>query len=94
MSIIAWIILGLISGFIASKIVNKTGEGVFLDIVLGIVARSRRISFPIGGINWRNWLQRMEHVRRNYWAIVVLFIKHAIMGRRGPHIDFPSPSSA
>src|SRR5205823_12994177 len=37
MSIIGWIILGLISGFIASKIVNKSGEGFFLDIVLGIV---------------------------------------------------------
>jgi uncharacterized membrane protein YeaQ/YmgE (transglycosylase-associated protein family) len=37
MSILAWIILGLISGFIASKIVNKSGEGVFMDIVLGIV---------------------------------------------------------
>jgi uncharacterized membrane protein YeaQ/YmgE (transglycosylase-associated protein family) len=37
MSIIGWIILGLVSGFIASKIVNKTGEGVVLDIVLGIV---------------------------------------------------------
>ena len=37
MSILAWIVLGLISGFIASKIVNKQGEGVLLDIVLGIV---------------------------------------------------------
>jgi uncharacterized membrane protein YeaQ/YmgE (transglycosylase-associated protein family) len=37
MSILAWIILGLISGFIASKIVNKTGEGILLDIILGIV---------------------------------------------------------
>ncbi|HEY6923390.1 MAG TPA: GlsB/YeaQ/YmgE family stress response membrane protein, partial [Steroidobacteraceae bacterium] len=37
MSILAWLILGLISGFIASKIVNKTGEGVILDIILGIV---------------------------------------------------------
>jgi uncharacterized membrane protein YeaQ/YmgE (transglycosylase-associated protein family) len=37
MSIIAWIVLGLIAGFIASKIVNHTGEGVLLDIVLGIV---------------------------------------------------------
>lgn len=36
MSIVAWIILGLISGFIASKIVNKRGEGILLDIVLGI----------------------------------------------------------
>ena len=37
MSILAWIILGLIAGFIGSKLVNKTGEGVALDIVLGIV---------------------------------------------------------
>ncbi len=37
MSIIGWIILGLIAGFIASKIVNKQGEGFVLDIILGIV---------------------------------------------------------
>jgi uncharacterized membrane protein YeaQ/YmgE (transglycosylase-associated protein family) len=37
MSIVAWIILGLIAGFIASKLVNKSGEGILLDIVLGIV---------------------------------------------------------
>ena len=37
MSIIGWVILGLIAGFIASKIVNRQGEGFFLDIFLGIV---------------------------------------------------------
>ena len=37
MSLLAWIVLGLIAGFIASKIVNKQGEGVVLDVVLGIV---------------------------------------------------------
>lgn len=37
MSILAWIVLGLLAGFIGSKIVNKTGEGVLLDIILGIV---------------------------------------------------------
>jgi uncharacterized membrane protein YeaQ/YmgE (transglycosylase-associated protein family) len=37
MSILAWIVLGLIAGFIGSKLVNKTGEGIVLDIVLGIV---------------------------------------------------------
>ena len=36
MSILAWIVLGLIAGFIGSKLVNKTGEGIVLDIVLGI----------------------------------------------------------
>lgn len=37
MSFLAWIILGLIAGFIASKIVNRAGEGFLMDIVLGIV---------------------------------------------------------
>jgi uncharacterized membrane protein YeaQ/YmgE (transglycosylase-associated protein family) len=37
MSILAWIVLGLVAGFIGSKLVNKTGEGFLLDIVLGIV---------------------------------------------------------
>jgi uncharacterized membrane protein YeaQ/YmgE (transglycosylase-associated protein family) len=37
MSILAWIVLGLIAGFIGSKIVNKSGEGIILDILLGIV---------------------------------------------------------
>ena len=37
MTIIGWIILGLVAGFIASKIVNREGEGFFLDIVLGVI---------------------------------------------------------
>jgi uncharacterized membrane protein YeaQ/YmgE (transglycosylase-associated protein family) len=37
MSILAWIVLGLIAGLIGSKLVNKSGEGVLLDIILGIV---------------------------------------------------------
>jgi uncharacterized membrane protein YeaQ/YmgE (transglycosylase-associated protein family) len=48
MSIFAWIILGLIAGFIGSKIVNRRGEGLFLDILLGIVGA------VVGG-----WLFRM-----------------------------------
>ena len=37
MGIISWLILGLIAGFIASKIVNKTGSGLIMDIVLGVI---------------------------------------------------------
>ena len=33
----SWIILGLIAGFIASKIVNKTGSGMTMDIALGVI---------------------------------------------------------
>src|SRR5438477_10082906 len=37
MSILAWIVLGLIAGFISSLIVNRHGEGFLLDIVIGII---------------------------------------------------------
>ena len=37
MSFIAWIVLGLLAGFIGSKLVNKSGEGFFLDVLLGVV---------------------------------------------------------
>jgi uncharacterized membrane protein YeaQ/YmgE (transglycosylase-associated protein family) len=34
----AWTVLGLVAGFIGSKIVSKTGEGILLDTAVGIVA--------------------------------------------------------
>jgi uncharacterized membrane protein YeaQ/YmgE (transglycosylase-associated protein family) len=37
MSILAWIVLGLLAGFIASHLVNHRGEGMVLDILLGVV---------------------------------------------------------
>jgi uncharacterized membrane protein YeaQ/YmgE (transglycosylase-associated protein family) len=37
MSFLAWIVLGLLAGFIASHLVNHRGEGMILDILLGIV---------------------------------------------------------
>ena len=37
MSFLAWIVLGLIAGYIGSKLVNKSGEGVLMDILLGVI---------------------------------------------------------
>ena len=37
MSILAWIVLGIVAGFLGSKVVNKTGDGLVLDLVLGVV---------------------------------------------------------
>ncbi len=37
MSMLAWLVLGLIVGFIASKLVNKTGEGVLMNMVFGSI---------------------------------------------------------
>jgi uncharacterized membrane protein YeaQ/YmgE (transglycosylase-associated protein family) len=37
MSIIIWLFIGLVAGFLGSKIVNKSGDGIVLDIILGLV---------------------------------------------------------
>lgn len=37
MSIVSWIILGMVAGFLGSKLINRTGSGLFLDVLLGIV---------------------------------------------------------
>jgi uncharacterized membrane protein YeaQ/YmgE (transglycosylase-associated protein family) len=79
MSIIAWLILGLISGFIASKIVNRTGEGILLDIVLGIVGGFLFAQFGAAGVSGLNLYSMIVAV---IGAIVVLLIYHAIVRRR------------
>ena len=38
MSTLVWIALGLAAGVLTSRIVNNTGEGTVVDILLGIVA--------------------------------------------------------
>jgi uncharacterized membrane protein YeaQ/YmgE (transglycosylase-associated protein family) len=83
MSIIAWIILGLIAGFIASRIVNNQGEGLFLDIVLGVVGAivgGWIFSFFGGaGVNGFNLYSMFVAV---VGAIIVLLAYHAVSGRR------------
>ena len=83
MSIIGWIVLGLISGFIASKVVNQRGEGCILNIALGIVGAF------VGGIIFTA-LGETGVTGFNLWsmfvavigAIVVLVLYHAIFGRQ------------
>ena len=79
MSIIGWLILGLISGFIASKIVNQQGEGIVLDIVLGIVGALVGgwlfVQFGGQGITGFNLYSMLVSI---IGAIVVLVVYHAV----------------
>ena len=79
MSIIGWIILGLIAGFIASKIVNRTGEGLVVDILLGIggavVGGWLFHSFGMRGVNGVNLY---NFVVATIGAIVVLVVYHSL----------------
>jgi uncharacterized membrane protein YeaQ/YmgE (transglycosylase-associated protein family) len=88
-NVFAWIVLGLIAGFIASMLVNKRGEGMVLDIVLGIVGAI------VGGWVF-HFFGSAGVTGLNVWSVVVavlgavllLFIWHAIR-RSGPRPTLP-----
>ena len=83
MSWIGWIVFGVIAGFIASKIVNKEGQGFIVDMILGIIGAvvggylfTAFGAAPVTGFNIYSMFVAV------IGAIVVLFIYHAITGRR------------
>ena len=79
MSIIAWIVLGLIAGFIGSKLVNRQGEGFFLDIILGIVgAVIGGWLFSLFGMHGVTGLNIYSLIVAVIGAVVFLVIYHAI----------------
>jgi uncharacterized membrane protein YeaQ/YmgE (transglycosylase-associated protein family) len=81
MNVVTWIFLGLIAGFVASKLVNRRGEGVGLDIVLGIVG-------AIAGGWIFNAMGSAGVTGFNLWsilvavvgAVLVLVIAHGLRG--------------
>jgi uncharacterized membrane protein YeaQ/YmgE (transglycosylase-associated protein family) len=79
MSFLAWIVLGLLAGFIGSKIVNKTGEGILLDIILGIVGALVGgwlfNTFGAAGVTGLNLYSLLVAV---IGAVVLLIAYHAI----------------
>jgi uncharacterized membrane protein YeaQ/YmgE (transglycosylase-associated protein family) len=83
MSIVGWILLGLIAGWIASKIVNKTGQGFLLDIVLGIVgAIVGGYLFALVGAEGITGFNIYSMVVAVIGAVIVLIGYHALSGRR------------
>ena len=83
MGILSWIILGLIAGFIGSKLVNKTGEGLVLDIVLGVVgAVVGGYLFSLFGATGVTGLNLYSLVVAVVGAVVVLLVYHAVVRRR------------
>ena len=81
MSVISWLVLGLVAGFIASMLMNKRGEGVLLDIVLGVIGAVvggwifRAIGFAgVSGLNVWSILVAVVG------AVVVLAVFHLIKG--------------
>ncbi|HXF13510.1 MAG TPA: GlsB/YeaQ/YmgE family stress response membrane protein [Terriglobales bacterium] len=79
MSIFSWILLGLIIGFLASKIVNRRGEGIFLDIVLGIVgAVFSGYLFTFFGAGLVTTLNMYSVLVATAGAMLILVVYHSI----------------
>jgi uncharacterized membrane protein YeaQ/YmgE (transglycosylase-associated protein family) len=83
MSIITWICLGLVAGYLASKVVNRQGEGLLLDIALGIAGAI------VGGFLF-TWMGAAGVTGFNLYslfvalvgAVVLLVAYHALFRRR------------
>ena len=83
MGIIAWLVLGLIAGFIASRIVNHTGSGLIMDIVLGIIgALAGGFIFSFFGAAGVTGFNIYSMIVAVVGAVVVLWLYHMLIGRR------------
>jgi uncharacterized membrane protein YeaQ/YmgE (transglycosylase-associated protein family) len=83
MSIISWIILGLIAGFVGAKIVNREGQGFWLDIALGIIgALVGGFLFSLFGASGVTGLNIWSMIVAIVGSIVVLLVYNAVMGHR------------
>ena len=83
MGILSWIILGLIAGFVGGKIVNREGQGFWLDIALGIVgALVGGFLFSLFGASGVTGLNIYSMVVAIIGSIAVLLIYNAVMGHR------------
>ena len=82
MSILGWIVLGLISGFIASKAVSGRGSGCLADIVLGLIgAVVGGWLFSYFGHHDPMGFNLTSMVIAIIGAVIVILVWHAITGR-------------
>jgi len=83
MSIIAWLVLGLIAGFIASKIVDKEGKGLLMNILIGVVgAELGGFLFRLFGMSGVTGFNVYSLLVATLGAVVLLFIYHQLIRRR------------
>ena len=83
MGIISWIVLGLIAGFIGSKIVDSQGQGFWLNIALGVIgALVGGFLFSLFGATGVTGLNIWSIIVAVVGAIVVLLVYNALTGRR------------
>ena len=79
MSIIAWLVVGLLAGWIGSMLVNRRGEGLIMDIVLGVIgAFVGGFLFHFFGHTGVSGINLYSILVAVVGAVVVLVVYHAI----------------
>jgi uncharacterized membrane protein YeaQ/YmgE (transglycosylase-associated protein family) len=83
MGVLSWLIVGLIAGFIGSKVVNRTGEGLVRDIVLGVLGAvvGDAIFTQLGYVGVTG-VNLVSIVVAAIGAILILAVYHAVTGKR------------
>ncbi len=85
MFILGWIFFGALTGWIASKIVNRRGEGCIVNTALGLVGA------VVGGFLFRALVPGFRYEYAGFFvsmvvavigAVIVLFLYHAATGSR------------
>jgi uncharacterized membrane protein YeaQ/YmgE (transglycosylase-associated protein family) len=83
MSIIAWIVLGGIAGWIGSLIVNKSGEGIVRDVLLGIVgALAGGWIFSAVGSTGVTGFDLWSLILAVIGSVIVLLLYHLVVASR------------
>jgi len=83
MSFVAWLVVGLIAGWLGSMVVNRRGDGMFVDILLGVVgAFVGGFLFQYFGHSGVNGINLYSIFVAAVGAIVVLVVFHAVTRRR------------
>lgn len=83
MGFLAWILVGLVAGFLASLTVNRSGEGFIRDILLGIVGGLiGGVIFHLFGYSGMTGFNLWSILIAFVGAVVLLVIDHAMFRRR------------
>ncbi|WP_207459343.1 GlsB/YeaQ/YmgE family stress response membrane protein [Azospirillum sp. SYSU D00513] len=86
MSLIAWIVLGLIAGWIASRIMHGSGSGFVMNLLLGIVgAFVGGILVSVIGGRGVTGFNLWSLIVATIGAVVVLWAFNALAARRQRH---------
>ncbi len=83
MSFLGWILLGLVAGFVGSKIVNNSGQGMLLDIALGVIgAIVGGFLFSLFGATGVTGFNIYSLIVAVIGSVLVLWLYHMTIGRR------------